>query len=276
MGRPLVMGVLNVTPDSFSDGGRYFDHGRAISHGLELIAEGADVVDVGGESTRPGAEPVAEEEELRRVLPVVEALAQSTRVSIDTSKPAVAHQALSAGASLLNDVSASLWSVAAEHGAGWVAMHMRGTPQNMQDDPRYDDVVVEVRDFLVERASDAREGGVEEIWIDPGIGFGKSAQHNLTLLARLPELASSGFPVLVGTSRKGFLGRFASSGADPAPVSDRLEGSLATAAWAMLAGAAMVRVHDVDATAQAAVLVGTTRLPGERGTAFSAPKAART
>lgn len=254
------MGVLNVTPDSFSDGGRYFDHDRAIARGIDMISEGADVVDVGGESTRPGAKPIAEDEELRRVLPVVEALASRVRVSIDTSKPAVAEQALAAGASLLNDVSASLWRIAARQGAGWVAMHMKGTPVTMQDDPRYADVVAEVRDFLLERARAAREGGVEEIWIDPGIGFGKTDAHNLSLLAHLSELSSSGFPLLVGTSRKGFLGRLASTDDLPAASSDRLEGSLATATWAMLRGAGMVRVHDVAATVQAATIVGPTRL----------------
>jgi dihydropteroate synthase len=204
--RPLVMGVLNVTPDSFSDGGRWFEPAAAIAHGRELIAEGADVVDVGGESTRPGAEPVSEAEELRRVVPVVAALAPEVRVSIDTVKPAVARAAVAAGATLINDVSASLYEVAAETGAGWVAMHMRGTPATMQSRADYADVVAEVRDHLAERAARADAAGVAEIWLDPGIGFAKTADHNLALLRRLDELVALGRPVVVGTSRKSFLG----------------------------------------------------------------------
>jgi dihydropteroate synthase len=251
------MGVLNVTPDSFSDGGRYLDAEVAISHGIEMASQGADVVDVGGESTRPGARPVDEREELRRVLPVVEELARHVRVSIDTTKASVAEAALAAGATLVNDVSARLWPVAAEAGAGWVAMHMRGTPLTMQDDPRYDDVVGEVRAYLSEKANEARDGGVEEIWIDPGIGFGKTDAHNLLLLHHLGEMVECGFPVLVGTSRKGFLGRMSPEpGGKPVPVDQRLAASLATATWAMLAGAQMVRVHHVAATVQAASLVG--------------------
>jgi dihydropteroate synthase len=269
MVRPSVMGVLNVTPDSFSDGGRYLEPDRALSHGLDMVAAGVDVVDVGGESSRPGAVSVPQAEELARVVPVVAALAPHVRVSVDTVKPAVAEAALSAGATLLNDISASLWPLAAEAGVGWVAMHMRGAPPTMQDDPRYDDVAAEVFAFLRDRAMKARDAGVAEVWVDPGIGFGKTPAHNLTLLRRLPELAASGWPVLVGTSRKGFLGRLAASpdGA-PAAVDDRLEGSLATAVWAMLAGASMVRVHDVGPTVQAATLVGSARLgearPGGR------------
>jgi dihydropteroate synthase len=250
--RALVMGVLNVTPDSFSDGGRWFDRDAAIAHGLEMTGQGADVVDVGGESTRPGAEPVDEAEELRRVVPVVEALAPHVRVSVDTRKRGVAEAALAAGATLLNDVTASLFDVAAAAGAGWVAMHMQGDPRTMQDDPRYDDVVAEVRAFLVERASAARSAGVGEVWIDPGIGFGKNVEHNLALLAHLDELVATGFPVLVGASRKRFLGVLTGVD-DPA---DRLEGSLAAATWAMSAGAAMVRAHDVRATVEAARIVG--------------------
>jgi dihydropteroate synthase len=251
------MGILNVTPDSFSDGGHWLETDRAIRRGHEMIAEGADIVDVGGESSRPGAVEVPVEEELRRVVPVVEALSPHVRVSVDTVKETVAEAAVAAGATLVNDVSASLWPVAARHGVGWVAMHRKGTPATMQDDPRYDDVVVEVRDLLAERAATARQAGVTEIWIDPGIGFGKSVDHNLELLARLDVLVASGHPVLVGTSRKGFLGVLA-AGPDgvPAPVTDRLPGSLATATWALQQGAGMVRVHDVAATVQAALLVG--------------------
>ncbi|MGH9284556.1 MAG: dihydropteroate synthase [Acidimicrobiales bacterium] len=248
----LVMGVLNVTPDSFSDGGQWSTTAAAVARGLELAAQGADVIDVGGESTRPGATPVGEAEELRRVLPVVRELAGVARVSIDTTKASVAEAAVAAGASLINDVSASLWEVAAATGAGWVAMHRRGGPATMQVAPRYDDVVAEVRDFLAERAATARDAGVGEVWIDPGIGFGKTIEHNLALLAHLPALVASGFPVLVGTSRKHFLGVLA-GGAGPG---DRLAGSLATAVHAMAHGAAMVRAHDVAATVQARALVG--------------------
>jgi len=249
--KPLVMGVLNVTPDSFSDGGRYPDPEAAIAHGLAMAAEGADVVDVGGESTRPGAEPVDEAEERRRVLPVVEALAGRVRVSIDTRHRSVAEAAVEAGASLVNDVSASLHEVAAAAGVGWAAMHMRGEPRTMQRDPHYDDVVAEVRAFLVERADTARSAGVEEIWIDPGIGFGKNVEHNLRLLHDLGRLVATGYPVLVGASRKSFLGVLTAG----APVDDRLEASVAVATWAMAHGAAMVRVHDVAPTVQAARLV---------------------
>ncbi|MHB8681345.1 MAG: dihydropteroate synthase [Acidimicrobiales bacterium] len=259
--RPLVMGVLNVTPDSFSDGGRYLDPDQAVARGLAMVAEGADVVDVGGESSRPGASPVAESEELARVVPVVEALAPRVRVSVDTVKPAVAEAAIEAGATLVNDISASLWPVAAAAGVGWVAMHMQGRPATMQDDPRYDDVVDEVHGFLRRRAGEAADAGVTEVWVDPGIGFGKTAEHNLRLLRHVGELVAAGFPVLVGTSRKGFLGRITAAAGGTTPgVEDRLAASLATATWAMLAGAGMVRVHDVAATVQAATLVGPARL----------------
>jgi dihydropteroate synthase len=253
------MGVLNVTPDSFSDGGRYLDPTAAVAHGRRLLAEGADWLDVGGESTRPGAAPVPETEELRRVVPVVEALAaEGARVSIDTRKPAVARAAVAAGATLLNDVGAANGTVAAELGVAWAAMHAQGEPATMQDDPRYGDVVADVTAELVARAEVARAAGVPEVWLDPGIGFGKTFEHNLALLARLDELVATGYPVLVGTSRKGFLGALlgASDGAaGPAPTDDRLEGSLATATWAMACGAAMVRAHDVRATAHAALVV---------------------
>ena len=255
---PLVMGIVNVTPDSFSDGGRYLDPDVAIAHGRALLAEGAAVLDVGGESTRPGAVEVPVDEELRRVLPVVEALAEHARVSVDTRRPEVARAAVGAGATLLNDVSASLWAVAAELGVGWIAVHMRGEPGTMQEQPRYDDVVAEVRAFLDERAGAARSAGVEEIWVDPGIGFGKTATHNLDLLAHLDEVVELGWPVCVGTSRKATLGRLLarSDGAEePVPVGDRLAGSVATEVWAMHRGAAMVRAHDVRAAVQASRVV---------------------
>jgi dihydropteroate synthase len=254
--RALVMGVLNVTPDSFSDGGRFFSPDAAVAHGLEMVAEGADIVDVGGESSRPGAEPVAEPEELRRVIPVIEALSPYVRVSVDTAKASVAEAAVGAGATLVNDVSASLHEVAAAGGVGWVAMHMRGTPRTMQRDPGYDDVVGEVVAYLDERAERALAAGVTEVWVDPGIGFGKTAEHNLTLLRHLGRLVASGHPVMIGTSRKSFLGRLTGGDAVALPADDRLAGSLATAVWAMVNGAGMVRVHDVAPTRQAAMVVG--------------------
>ena len=249
--RALVMGVLNVTPDSFSDGGRWIETGAAIARGMEMVAEGADVLDIGGESTRPGASAVAAQEQLRRVIPVVEALAPHVRVSIDTRSADVAAAAVAAGATLINDVSASLWEVAADHGVGWVAMHMLGDPSTMQDDPKYDDVVSEVAAFLDARASAAEAAGVKEVWIDPGVGFGKTVSHNLALLRGIGTLVELGRPVLVGTSRKGFLGSVtARNGIVPAPE-DRVEASVASAVWAVLRGARMVRVHDVAPTVHA-------------------------
>jgi len=262
------MGVLNVTPDSFSDGGRYVDADAAIAHGRSLVAEGADLVDVGGESTRPGADPVDVATELARVLPVVEVLSDEVRVSIDTRKPEVAEAAVAAGATLVNDVSASLAAVAAATGAGWVAMHMQGEPGSMQLEPTYDDVVAEVRDLLVQRAEEARAAGVSEVWIDPGIGFGKTLAHNLALLAHLDDLVATGVPVAVGVSRKSSLGVLTAvsdaRGGHPdgrlpvelaevrsAPVDERLDASLALAAWSVAAGAGMVRVHDVAETVRA-------------------------
>ena len=241
------MGVLNVTPDSFSDGGRYLDPAAAIARGREMVAEGADIVDVGGESTRPGATPVAPDEEAARILPVIEALAPTARVSVDTRHAEVARAAVDAGATLINDVSASLWPVAAEAGVGWVAMHMQGSPATMQAAPHYDDVVAEVASFLAERGRLATEAGVAEVWIDPGIGFGKTSDHNFSLLRHLSRFVDLGLPVVVGASRKRFLG-----GAGP---EDRLEASIATATWAFAQGAAMVRAHDVAFTRQAARLV---------------------
>ncbi len=254
---PLVMGVLNVTPDSFSDGGRFLAVEKAVAHGRQLTAEGADLVDVGGESTRPGAAPVDAAEECRRVVPVIEALAGSVRVSVDTTKAEVATAAVAAGATLINDVSASLAPVAADLGVGWVAMHRQGDPRSMQVDPHYDDVVTEVRDRLVAWADAARALGVAEVWIDPGIGFGKTLAHNLSLLAHLDQLVATGLPVAVGTSRKSSLGTLLarSDGVDDVAVEDRLEASVATATWAMAQGAAMVRVHDVRATVHAAAVV---------------------
>jgi dihydropteroate synthase len=262
------MGVLNVTPDSFSDGGLYDTLERAVAHGIAMATEGADVIDVGGESTRPGAEPVPTGVELERVVPVIAALAAApaltdrrVRLSVDTTKPVVATAAVAAGATLINDVSASLWETAAATGAGWVAMHMRGEPRTMQDDPHYDDVVDEVTAFVLERARLAREAGVGEIWVDPGIGFGKTIDHNLSLLRHLGDFVDEAAAddvtgVVVGTSRKRFLGVLAAGPDVPAPVEDRLAGSIATAAAALVAGVQMVRVHDVAATVQLTRLYG--------------------
>ena len=250
------MGVLNVTPDSFYDGGRYLAPDDAIELGLAMVAEGVDIVDVGGESSRPGASPVAEDEELARVVPVVEALAPAVRVSVDTVKPSVAVAAVAAGATLINDVAGTLWPVAAELGVGWVAMHRQGSAADMQRSPRYDDVVAQVHAALLAMAARAGAAGVEEIWFDPGIGFGKTVEHNLSLLAHVAELADAahtlGHTVLIGTSRKRFLGAL---GGASLPVEDRLEGSLATATFALVHGADMVRVHDVAPSVLAASLV---------------------
>ncbi len=255
------MGILNVTPDSFSDGGDYFDTSEAIDHGLALAASGADVIDVGGESTRPGAEPVSEADELDRVVPVVEALARSVgvRISVDTTKAAVARAAAEAGATLINDVSASLHAVAADAGCGWIAMHRQGTSATMQDDPSYEDVVGEVEAFLADRAAAASAIGVEEIWVDPGIGFGKTTVHNLALLAATDRLARVGPPLVIGVSRKRFTAEITAR-SDASPTGDvamdqRLEASLAAATFAMDQGAAMVRVHDVRPTVEAARVV---------------------
>ena len=255
--RALVMGVLNVTPDSFSDGGRWLDPAAATERGLEMVAEGADVVDVGGESTRPGAPPVSPDEQIRRVVRVVEALAGATRVSIDTRSAEVAEAAVDAGATLINDVSASLWKVAADRGVGWIAMHMLGDPVTMQDSPAYDDVISDVAAFLRARAQSAEAAGVHEIWIDPGIGFGKTLEHNMALLRGIGEIVALGWPVLVGTSRKGFLGAITARGGQIPGPEDRVEASVATAVWSVLRGARMVRVHDVRATVDAIRLLDT-------------------
>jgi dihydropteroate synthase len=241
------MGVLNVTPDSFADGGRFLRARDAVLHGIRLVREGADILDVGGESSRPGSDPVSVQEELDRVAPVIEELASAVeaRLSIDTYKPSVARECLRLGATMVNDItgleSAEMLRVVAGHGAGAVVMHMRGRPKTMQDDVAYDDVVSEVRAFLDERSARAREAGIREVVVDPGIGFGKTAGHNFELLRRLGEIASLGMPVLVGPSRKSFLGSLPSR----LPPGERLEGTLAAVAVAVLHGASMVRVHDV-------------------------------
>jgi dihydropteroate synthase len=256
------MGVLNVTPDSFYDGGRYLDHDLAIQRGMAMIAEGADIIDVGGESSRPGAQSVPADEECRRILPVVNALAREVRVSVDTVKPEVARAAVGEGATLLNDVGASLAPLAAELGVGIALMHMLGTPKTMQHSPHYDDVVDEVTSYLLDVATRAKSLGVDEVYVDPGIGFGKRLEDNVALLQALPRLVDAGFPVMVGTSRKSFLGTLSKeSGAPVLGPEERLEGSLATAVWSMACGASMVRVHDVAATAMAASLLGASPSP---------------
>jgi dihydropteroate synthase len=243
-----IMGVLNVTPDSFSDGGAFLDAVAAIDQGRALAADGADLVDVGGESTRPGAPPVSEAEELRRIVPVVEALAaDGAAVSIDTSKAAVARAALDAGAVYVNDVMAfrgdpDMAGLVAERGVRCCLMHMRGEPRTMQEDPRYDDVVDDVKAFLSERLAAAVAAGIpeERVDLDPGIGFGKTLEHNLELLRRLEEIVALGRPVVIGTSRKSFLGRLTGR-----EVADRLPGTIATNVLALERGARIFRVHDV-------------------------------
>jgi dihydropteroate synthase len=249
------MGIVNVTPDSFSDGGLFLDAGAAIEHGRRLAAEGAAILDIGGESTRPGSAPVPEDEELRRVLPVVERLAAGdARISIDTTKSGVARAALDAGAEIVNDVSAlrfdpELAGIVAQSGADCCLMHMLGEPRTMQEDPRYDDVVSEVKSFLEERLAFAVGEGIAEarVWLDPGIGFGKTVEHNLELVRRLDEIVAIGRPVAIGTSRKSFLGKLA-GGRDE---THRLPGTIATNVLALERGATIFRVHDVAQNADA-------------------------
>jgi dihydropteroate synthase len=249
-----LMGVVNVTPDSFSDGGLYLDPEMAIAHGRELVEEGAEILDVGGESTRPGAEAVDIDEELRRVAPVVRGLSDvDCRVSVDTSKARVAEAALEAGAEIVNDVTAlrgdrAMASVCAERNATVVLMHMLGEPRTMQDDPRYGDVVTEVKGFLAERLEFAVAAGIaeERVWLDPGIGFGKTAAHNMELLRRLGELRELGRPLVIGTSRKSFIGRV-----DGSAAGERLGGTIASSVLAAAEGAEVLRVHDVAEMSQA-------------------------
>jgi dihydropteroate synthase len=258
-----VMGVVNVTPDSFSDGGLYIDAAAAIDHGLELEAEGAGILDIGGESTRPGAQPVGSAAELDRVLPVIEGLRErgaSAQISIDTSKAAVAAAALDAGAALVNDVTAlrgdpAMAELVAGRGVQCCLMHMLGEPRTMQDDPRYEDVVSDVKAFLEERLAFAVASGIGEdrILLDPGIGFGKTAAHNLELLARLDELVAIGRPLVIGTSRKSFLGRITGRSVD-----DRLAATIATNVLAYERGARVFRVHDVAPVRDALVIAGAT------------------
>ena len=254
--RPMVvMGIVNTTPDSFADGGQYLNSGSAVDHALRLADEGAEIIDIGGESTRPGSAPVSEKEELRRVVPVIERLAKRSEValSVDTQKPVVAKAALDAGASIVNDVAANrespqMWQVVAGAGAGYICMHMRGTPQTMQAKPRYDDVVLEVGGFFKKRLARLAEHGVSDaqVALDPGIGFGKTLDHNIKLLSRLNKFTITERPLLVGFSRKSFIGNLLGT-----PLEDRLPASLACAVCSVAEGANIVRVHDVAETVQA-------------------------
>jgi dihydropteroate synthase len=256
----LLMGIVNVTPDSFSDGGQFFAPEAAVEHALQLIAEGADILDIGGESTRPGSPGVSETEELRRVMPVLEKLAGQAQapLSIDTRKPAVARAALQAGASIVNDIGANrddpaLWQLVAEYRAGYVAMHMQGSPQTMQESPTYRDVVGEVGAFFAERLEQLRAAQVvpEQVVLDVGIGFGKTINHNLQLIAALSEFTKYKRPLLLGVSRKSFIGRITDAPEMPA----RLPGSMACACWAVAAGVQIIRAHDVAATRQAVRMI---------------------
>ncbi|MBN2130465.1 MAG: dihydropteroate synthase [Sedimentisphaerales bacterium] len=264
--RPLIMGILNVTPDSFSDGGDYLDTAAAVARGLEMVAQGADLLDVGGESTRPGSESLPADEQIRRVAPVLWTLARETQVplSIDTTLSSVAEAALDAGASIINDVSAlrgdsEMAPLAAQAGVPVVLMHMLGTPRIMQKNPEYEDVVAEVRAFLAERMAFAEAAGVprSQLVVDPGIGFGKTLEHNLLLLQNIESLLSLGTPVLIGPSRKAFIGKVL----DVAQPKDRVIGTAAAVAVAVRAGAHILRVHDVQEMRQAADMAAAIRFP---------------
>lgn len=254
LSRPRVMGILNVTPDSFSDGGEFLAAGQAVARAREMAAEGADIIDIGGESTRPGAAPVSVEDELARVLPVIEALhgQVDALISVDTSKPEVMQAAVAAGADIINDVRSlqapGAPAAAAETGAAVCLMHMQGEPRSMQADPRYENVITDVADFLRQRIAVAEAAGIarSRLLVDPGFGFGKTLAHNLSLLKHLGELADSGLPVMVGLSRKSMIGKLLDL-----PVEQRLHPSVALAVIAVMRGASIVRVHDVAATVQA-------------------------
>lgn len=248
--KTLVMGILNVTPDSFSDGGNFTALESAVNHALEMIEQGADIIDIGGESTRPGSAPVSEIEEISRTVPVIQKIREQSNIpiSIDTMKASVARKAIEAGADIINDVSAfetdpEMVHVAAQTGAGIVLMHMKGTPQTMQDNPQYQNPVLEIADYLKARCRFAIEHGVDRnsLCIDPGIGFGKTLEHNLELMRHIPELADTEYPILIGASRKSFIGTLTGR---KNPV-DRLAGSLGVAGWSAMLGAHILRVHDV-------------------------------
>jgi len=256
---PLIMGILNVTPDSFSDGGKYVDTSLAVQHGLALERDGADIIDVGGESSRPGAENVSLDEELKRVIPVIQELAGKVKcaISIDTTKAEVAKQAIDAGASIINDISAmtmdpEMINVARDTGAGIILMHMRGSPRTMQDNPVYTDVVKEVKNYLRDRIEHLRASGIniKSIAVDPGIGFGKTVDHNIALLANLKSLYQLGRPVIVGLSRKSFLGKLTGK-----PVEARLAGSIAATTFCVMNGASVLRAHDAGETLDAVKVV---------------------
>jgi dihydropteroate synthase len=256
---PVLMGIVNVTPDSFSDGGRFLDSGRAVEHALQLAAEGAEILDIGGESTRPGAASVSVSDELARVIPVIQALARQTdrTISIDTQKPEVAEAAVAAGAAIINDIAAhrtdpAMWESVARTGAGYICMHMQGTPQTMQESPHYADVVTEVREFFEDRLQRLIAVGVrpEQVALDVGIGFGKTVEHNVALLAAISSFQMLGRPLVLGVSRKSFIGKLAGSLTD-----DRLAGSIAATMMAVHDGVQIVRTHDVAATRQALQVV---------------------
>ncbi len=259
--RTYLMGILNVTPDSFSDGGRFFDQTDAVLHAFQMIKDGADIIDVGGESTRPGAEQISVEEEVSRVVPVIQKLRQRSKVpvSIDTSKAAVAVEALKAGANIVNDITGlhadpRMADTIAERGASVVVMHIKGTPRDMQSNPVYDDLVGEVYRYLDEAVETAKAKGIRQVIIDPGIGFGKTVDHNLELIGRLAEFRKIGVPVLIGVSRKSFIGKILDT-----PVESRLEGTAAAVAASILNGADIVRVHDVREMRRVALVADAVR-----------------
>lgn len=267
--RPAVMGILNVTPDSFSDGGAFLDSSAALDRALRMVDEGADLVDVGGESTRPGAFAVPAEEEWSRVGVVVERLARrGVPVSIDTRKPEVARRALAGGALVVNDVSGlrdpAMMDLVCSRPCSVCIMHMQGEPATMQIEPAYRDVVQEVREFLLRQAEEAVRRGkaAQDVWIDPGIGFGKTTEHNRALLRSLDRLVGTGYPVLLGVSRKSFVGRVLGSETAPLPVEDRLEGTLTVQVWAQLQGVRVLRVHDVLAARRCVEMVLWVRADG--------------
>ncbi|MBX7133116.1 MAG: dihydropteroate synthase [Fimbriimonadaceae bacterium] len=261
VGRPAIMGILNVTPDSFSDGGSFFEIEKAVEHAVRMVQEGADLIDVGGESTRPGAEAISEEEEISRVNPVIERLVdQGIIVSIDTSKASVASAAIQAGAQIVNDVCAGvdpeMATVCARANVPVCLMHMKGDPRTMQQNPHYEDVVAEIRAYLLDRAHWFESAGVPKssIWLDPGIGFGKTVQHNLSLLKHLSAFVELGYPILIGVSRKSFLGKLIGTESAPAPLEERIEAGLAAQVLAQAAGVRVIRTHDVLAANRAATL----------------------
>jgi len=277
--RTWLMGIINATPDSFADGGLYLQEEQAVEHGLRLVAEGADIIDVGGESSRPGADPVTEEEERRRVVPVIKKLRKRSDVliSVDTMKAAVARGALAAGADIINDISAfstdpEMISAVKESGASVVIMHMKGTPKTMQADPKYENVTTEIRSFLAQKLKQAEMAGIppERIIIDPGIGFGKNVEHNLTLLREQDEFLVFGRPLLLGISRKSFIGAILGL-----PTGERLEGTIAAAVISVIRGAHILRVHDVEKVKRAVRLTEAALGPGSRLEDQGLPEAQR-